>query len=45
MIPAGRIGVMLELGNMQISKKDSFLADTTSLAEAIGAGRGNYYSR
>jgi len=42
-VPAGRVGVLLELGNIQIDKKDNFLADTTHLAEAIYTGIGNYY--
>jgi N-acetylmuramoyl-L-alanine amidase len=44
-IPAGRTGVLLELGNIQISKEDNFLSDTTHLAEAIYKGIDGYYKK
>lgn len=44
-IPAGRTGVLLELGNIQITKQDNFLADTTHLAEAVYNGIGGYYEK
>lgn len=43
-IPAGKIGVLLELGNMQVPKKDNFLADSTKLAGAIYGGAASYHS-
>lgn len=42
-IPAGRTGILLELGNIQITKGDNFLSDTTNLAESIYNGIGGYY--
>jgi len=44
LIPEGRIGVLLEFGNIQIPKAENFISDTTHLAEAISHGIGEYYS-
>lgn len=47
-IPAGRVGIVLELGNIQIPKtpiENNFLSDTTDLANAIKLGIGEYYAR
>ncbi|MBN2112172.1 N-acetylmuramoyl-L-alanine amidase [Candidatus Woesearchaeota archaeon] len=47
-IPAGRVGVILELGNIQIPKlpvENNFLSDTTDLANAIKQGIGDYYAK
>ena len=44
-IPSGRTGILLELGNIQIPKEDNFLTDATHLAEAIYTGIGDYYEK
>jgi N-acetylmuramoyl-L-alanine amidase len=47
-IPSGRVGVVLELGNIQIPRlpiKNNFLSDTTDLAGAIKQGIGDYYTK
>ena len=45
-IPAGRVGVILELGNIQRPRtpiEKNFLSDTTDLSNAIKQGIGDYY--
>jgi N-acetylmuramoyl-L-alanine amidase len=43
-IPAGKIGVLLELGNMQIPRNNNFLPDSTALAGAIYEGIAAYHA-
>ncbi len=44
-LPEGKAGVLVELGNIQIPRNENFLADLTNLAEAINMGIGNYYEK
>lgn len=42
-LPSENVGVVLELGNIQIQRGKNFLADTTNLARAIYEGIEDYY--
>jgi len=45
MVPAGKIGILLDLGNVQLTKKDHFLTDTTRIAKAVYSGLENYHEK
>lgn len=44
-LPAGNIGVILELGNMNFPMADNFLSDPTQIAVAIRRGMESYYTK